>query len=77
MTAIVTGKDSCDDGSMLSAAKINCKGVLILESSTAERDLPEIGVKRGDQFLRIWAKPDHGLAVGGELRFAGIEQKHS
>jgi hypothetical protein len=74
LTAIFTSKDSCDDEFMLSAAKINCKGVLILESSTAEKDLPDIGVKSGDQFLRIWAKPDHGLAVGGELRFDVREQ---
>jgi hypothetical protein len=74
LTAIFTSKDSCDDEFMLSGAKINCKGVLILESSTAEKDLPDIGVKRGDQFLRMWAKPDHGLAVGRELRFDGREQ---
>ena len=42
---------------------------LILESATAEVEIPGIGVRRGDLYLRIRAEPDHGLMVGEEIQF--------
>jgi len=43
--------------------------LLFLESGTAEEELPAIGVRQGDHFLRMRANPDHGLKVGEEVRF--------
>jgi len=43
--------------------------VLILERATANEELPAIGIHRGEQFLRIWAKSDHNLNVGDTIRF--------
>jgi hypothetical protein len=43
--------------------------LLFLESATAEEELPAIGVRRGDHFLRMRANPNHGLKVGEEIRF--------
>ena len=45
------------------------KSLLVLESATAEEEIPAIGVRRGDQYLRIRAEPDHGLMVGEEIQF--------
>jgi hypothetical protein len=45
------------------------KSLLVLESATAEQDNPEIGVHCGDHFIRILARPDHGLMVGDEIQF--------
>jgi len=36
----------------------------VLESATAERENPAIGVHLGDQYIRIRARPGHGLKVG-------------
>jgi hypothetical protein len=41
----------------------------VLESATAKEELPSIGVHRGDQFIRMRARPDHGLTVGEEIQF--------
>lgn len=43
-------------------------GLLALESSTADKDLPAIGVRKGDQFIHMRAKSDHGLMVGEEIQ---------
>jgi len=45
------------------------KSLLVLESATAEEEIPAIGVRCGDQYLRIRAEPDHGLMVGEEIQF--------
>ncbi len=45
------------------------KSLLVLESATAEVEIPAIGVRCGDQYLRIRAEPDHGLMVGEEIQF--------
>lgn len=45
------------------------KSILVLESATAQEEIPAIGVHYGDQYIRIRAKPDHGLTVGDEIQF--------
>jgi len=45
------------------------KSLLVLESATAEEAIPAIGVRCGDQYIRIRARPDHGLIVGEEIQF--------
>lgn len=48
------------------------KGLLVLESATAERENPVIGVNLGDQYMRIRARLGHGLKVGEEIQLDGI-----
>ncbi len=43
--------------------------LLALESSIAQEEMPAIGVRCGDQYIRLRAKPDHGLNIGEKLRF--------
>jgi hypothetical protein len=74
ITAILLSSEGNDTSGLMSLAKKSCNGLLILENSTAERDLPSIGVRRGDQFLRIWAPSGHGLCAGEEIRFCGDEK---
>ena len=69
LTAVILDANGHDNQHILSLAKKNCKGLLILESAIADKEFPNIGVRRGDQFLRMWANLDHGLQVGEELRF--------
>ena len=45
------------------------KSLLVLESATAQEEIPAIGVRCGDQYIRIRAKPVHGLMVGEEIQF--------
>jgi hypothetical protein len=67
LTAIVLSSDSHGKGHIHTPAKEISNGLLILESASAEKDQPEIGVRCGDQFLRMWIKPDHGFNVGDEI----------
>ena len=48
------------------------KSLLVLESATAQEEIPAIGVRSGDQYIRIRAKLGHGLMVGEEIRLNGI-----
>jgi hypothetical protein len=73
LTAVFLNSEGCDDSCIQSSFKKSCNGLVILESATAEQDLPDIGVKCGDRFLRMWAKPYHGLMVGDEMWFEGPE----
>jgi hypothetical protein len=41
--------------------------VLVLESATAQEETPAIGVHSGDQYIRLRAKPGHGLMVGEKI----------
>ncbi len=43
------------------------RSVLVLESATAQEEIPAIGVHSGDQYIRLRAKPDQGLMVGEEI----------
>jgi hypothetical protein len=49
------------------AVKMNSQDLLALESATADVELPAIGIHKGDQFIRMWASPDHGLKVGEKI----------
>jgi len=66
VTAIFLSRVGYDAGKLRS---LDEKSLLVLESATAEEEIPAIGVRRGDQYLRIRAEPDHGLMVGEEIQF--------
>jgi hypothetical protein len=68
ITAIILGEENCGDHPPFSISKKSCNSLLFLESATAEKELPTIGVRKGDQFIHMWAKPGHGLKVGKEIR---------
>ncbi|OPY49362.1 MAG: hypothetical protein A4E48_02307 [Methanosaeta sp. PtaU1.Bin060] len=67
VTAIVLSRNGNGANEVLSPK--SCRGLLVLESATAKEELPSIGVRYGDQFIRIRAKQDHGLHVGDEIQF--------
>ena len=46
--------------------------LLALESATAQKDIPAIGVHCDDQYIRMRANPGHGLAVGERIRLESI-----
>ena len=46
--------------------------LLALESATAQKDIPAIGVHCGDQYIRMRANPGHGLAVGERIILESI-----
>lgn len=69
ITATVLSDRLIDIDRIPLVAKRVLDGLLILERATAEEELPAIGVHRGEQFLRIWVKSDHGLNVGDRIRF--------
>ena len=64
ITAIILSAESSDLSCVFPQANKSCNGLLILESAIAEKELTSIGVHKGDQFMRMWAKPYHGLQVG-------------
>jgi len=69
LTAVILDDEEPDKNCSVFLKGINRKILLILESAIAEQAIPDIGVQKGDQFLRIRANSDHGLVVGEELRF--------
>ena len=68
ITAIILGKKNCRYHRPCSMSRKSREGLLVLESTTADKELPAIGVRKGDQFIHMWAKPGHGLEVGEEIR---------
>ena len=68
ITAIILDEESYRNHRPFSAPKKSRNGLLVLESTTADKELPTIGVRKGDQFIHMWAKPGHGLKVGEEIR---------
>ena len=68
ITAIILGKKNCKYHRSFSMSKDGRDGLLVLESITADKELPAIGVRKGDLFIHMWAKPGHGLKVGEEIR---------
>jgi hypothetical protein len=72
ITAIVVNADSEDLSCMLAQAKELCRARIILESATVAEDLTQLGVKKGDLYIRMQSSSDHGLKVGDEL---AIESK--
>ena len=69
ITAIILRKNNCKNPRPLSVAKKSPNGLLVLESATADGDLPAIGVQKGDQFIHMWAKLGHEMKIGEEIRF--------
>ena len=69
VTAIFLSRAGYDASGLRS---LDEKSLLVLESATAEEEIPAIGVRGGDQYIRIRAKPDHGLMVGEEIRLNGM-----
>ena len=70
VTAIFFSRDSDDTIGLRSLDEIS---LLVLESATAQEEIPAIGVRCGDQYIRLRAKPDHGLMVGEEIRLDGMQ----
>ena len=68
VTAIFLSGDGFDASRITSFIERSGFSLLFLESATAEEELPAIGVRRGDHFLRMRADADHGLKVGEEIR---------
>jgi hypothetical protein len=66
ITAVFLSSDGYDASVLRSLGK---RSLLVLESATAREEIPAIGVRRGDQYIRVRAKPDHGLSVGEVIRF--------
>lgn len=67
ITAVVVNAESEDLSCMLAQAKELCQARIVLESATVAEDLPQFGVKKGDQYVRMQSSFDHGLKVGDEL----------
>ena len=72
ITAVIYSVDNYESDLILSLAKKSFNGLLVLERSTAGKEIPEIGVRKGDQFIRIWANQGHGLSIGSEIRLDGL-----
>lgn len=73
VTAILTSQEVHDASRLISLDKKSYNDPLILESAMADKELPSIGVQKGDQFLRIWAPSGHGLFTGEKLRLSRDE----
>ena len=70
VTAIFLSRDGYDASRLKS---LDEKSLLVLESATAEVEIPAIGVRCGDQYIRMRAKPDHGLIVGEEIQLDSMQ----
>jgi hypothetical protein len=67
ITAVIANAESEDFSRLLIQAKELCQCQMILESTIATEDHPQIGVKKGNLYLRMLSSFDHGLTVGEEL----------
>jgi hypothetical protein len=65
---ILNAKDH--DHRLLSPVKKSCSRFLVFEGITSEEELTVIGVRKGDQFIRVLAELNHGLNVGDGIDFA-------
>ena len=68
ITAIILGEENYGDHRPFSLSKKSRDGLLVLESATADKELPTIGVRKGDQFIHMWAKLGRGLKVWEGIR---------
>jgi hypothetical protein len=66
VTAIFLSRVGYDPGKL---KHLEEKSLLVLESATAQEEIPAIGVRCGDRYIRIRAKPGHRLMVGEEIQF--------
>ena len=69
VTAIFLCKEDYD---AIGSKTLDKKSLLVLESSTADEEIPAIGVCCGDQYIRMRAKQDHGMIVGEKIRLDSI-----
>lgn len=53
---------------------IDEKCIVILESATAQKESPQIGVRSGDQYIRMKLKINHGFCVGDAITFNGMNK---
>jgi hypothetical protein len=67
ITAVIAERESEDFAALLTQAKEHCRALEILESNIAEEAIPDVGIKKGDLFLKMRAPSRHGLNVGDEL----------
>jgi len=72
VTAIFLSREGYDASGL---KHLDEKSLLLLESATAEEEIPSIGVHCGDQYIHIRARPDHGLMVGEEIQFGKDRDK--
>ncbi len=47
--------------------------MLVMESATAQKEIPAIGICCGDQYIRWRARLDHGLTVGEVVSLDGSQ----
>ena len=57
------------DHRLSSPVKKSCCRLLVFEGATSEEELTMIGVRKGDQFIRMLTEPNHGLNVGDGIDF--------
>jgi len=72
ITAIFLSRDGSETRGQM---YLDERSILVLESATAQGEIPAIGVRCGDQYIRLRAKPDHGLMVGDEIQFGKDRDK--
>ncbi len=53
---------------------IDEKCIVILESATAQKESTQIGVRRGDRYIRMKLKINHGLCVGEAITFDAMHK---
>jgi len=71
ITAVVSNVESFGESSLLDAAKKRRCNMLVIESVTATEEIPARNVHKGDLIMRLWARSNHGLAVGEEITLDG------
>lgn len=71
VTAVLLDSEDCNLDGLRS---IDDKRIVILESATAQKENPEIGVRSGDQYLRMKLKINHGLCVGEAINLDGMHK---
>jgi hypothetical protein len=67
ITAVVSNFESFRECSLLDETKKRFSDMLVLESATATEEISSINVHKGDLFMRLWARSNHGLTVGEEI----------
>ena len=65
VTAVFLHKNRNLDG----IRSIDERCIVILESATAQKENPQIGVRSGDRCIRMKLKINHGLCVGEAITF--------
>ena len=69
ITGVLTSNNGNGPGR---AHAVEKRSLLVLESATADRDIPSMGIACGEQYIRMRAEPEHGLSVGEEITLDSI-----